>query len=834
MPGSPLRKATGPDQADSLARLDVITCELDPVTLRFTAVSGDAARLLGHPVSDWLLPGFLDLNLLPADRAATEAALRRARDSAGLEEVAFSMLALDGRTVPIRARFGARRAGTRVTELTGLLLVGGAPVTAAAAADDDPDRQTHLRFFQSMDRVNRAIQAATDLDQMLSDVLDVLLHILQCDRAWLLYPCDPDAEEWSVPMERTRSEYPGAFAMGEPLPNSPEAIEVFRLQLATDEPIAYGPGTPYPIPEGPRVQFQIQSMLAMAIHPKVGKPYLVGLHQCRGPRTWSSDDARLFQEVGRRLADALSTLLVHRERQQAEERFRRNHSLLSAVIEGTSDAIFVKALDGRYLMANQNAAINLGRSPAEVLGHTDQELLPPEIASEIVSQDAEVAATGIPRTFEVMIPRAGVTHIFLSTKNVLRTPTGEITGIVGIARDITELKRLEGQFRQAQKMEAIGQLAGGIAHDFNNLLTVIQSYTSMVYMDLAEDDPNRECLAEVLQAGQRTARLTRQLLTFSRQQVLNARVLSLNTVLQQLDRLLRPLIGEDIELRLDLAPDLGTTRVDAAEFEQAMLNLALNARDAMPDGGRLTLSTRNLELGPDQGAAHPGVPPGRYVVVTAADTGVGMSEDTVAHIFDPFFTTKQPGQGTGLGLAMVYGFVQQSGGYVEVESAVGRGTTLRILLPASTEPLDAAPAAAGAAPSAGGSETILLVEDEDAIRALCQRTLEARGYRVLVAGRGAEALGVAESYEGTIHLLLTDMVMPGMSGRDLADHLTGRRHGLRVLFMSGYPNERRRGSSAGASDGRGMLQKPFTPDGLTARVREVLDHQLEGTAGNQR
>ncbi len=506
-------------------------------------------------------------------------------------------------------------------------------------------------------------------------------------------------------------------------------------------------------------------------------------------------------------------------RRLAEERLHENHTLLSAVVEGISDAVFMKDARGRYLMINPAGARFFGKEIAEVIGQDDGALLPPEAARAFAESDRRVMETGAPQTTEDVGTVAGVTRTYLTTKVPYRDPAGRVTGLIGIARDITERKRLEERFSQAQKMEAVGRLAGGVAHDFNNLLTIINGYGELLLGQLSAPNPHRDAVVAIREAGERAAGLTGQLLAFSRKAIVAPKVLDFNELVDSIGKMLRRLIGEDITLATFLAPGLWAVKADPGQIEQVILNLAVNARDAMPKGGRLTIETANLTL--DDGARYPELAPGRYVRLSVSDTGVGMTDEVQSQIFEPFFTTKEFGKGTGLGLATVYGVVKTYSGHVSVYSEVGVGTTFSVLLPAVG-------AAHAERPSGGisvaprGTETVLLVEDDNGVRGLARTALRAQGYTVLEATGGAEAEQIASTHNSPIHLVLTDVVMPERSGREVADALRTRRPGVKVLYMSGYTDDAVvRHGVLEATDA--FLQKPFTPLGLARKVREVLD-----------
>ena len=408
---------------------------------------------------------------------------------------------------------------------------------------------------------------------------------------------------------------------------------------------------------------------------------------------------------------------------------------------------------------------------------------------------------------------------------MLRDPDGQVTGWAAVGRDITEYKAIEAQLRQAQKLESIGRLTGGVAHDFNNLLTLILGYTGSLLAHRDVMDPLYITLSEIKKTAEKGAALTYQLLAFSRQQRLNPRLLNLNSLVAEDETMLRRIIREDIELTVELEPSLGLVRADAGQMHQVLLNVALNARDAMPRGGTLRIATSNVHLAEEDSPPYPKMASGPYVLLMISDTGVGMSAEVHAHLFEPFFTTKEPLTGTGLGLATVHGIVHQSGGYIVVDTEPNKGTSFRILLPAVAAPPEADGMTEPAPVAVGGTETILVVEDDREVRVLAAKILRRLGYNVLEAGNAGEALEVIEQqHSGTIHLILTDVVMPGMAGTKLLERVQAARAEIKVLLMSGYGDPR--GAEPGTPEARfACIQKPFTLESLAMKIREILDER---------
>jgi PAS domain S-box-containing protein len=510
------------------------------------------------------------------------------------------------------------------------------------------------------------------------------------------------------------------------------------------------------------------------------------------------------------------------EEHRAAEELRVSEERYRGLVDGSIQGIVVRRGD-EVIFVNRPLARLLGyESPDELTGKRIWEFIAPG-EHERVKEYTRLRIRGepAPPRYELEMVRRDGSAVWVDVFVSIVNWDGE-PAVLSTLVDITERRKLEEQYRQAQKMEAVGQLAGGVAHDFNNLLTAICGYTDLVREDLPPDDPRRSDLDEVRNAADRAAALTRQLLAFSRRQVMQPVVLDINEVVVGMEKMLHRLIGEDVELDARLAPDLAGVHADPGQLEQVIMNLAVNARDAMPKGGKLTMETSLVELDKSYTESRELLQPGRYVLLAVTDSGTGMDEQTKARIFEPFFTTKEPGKGTGLGLATVYGIMKQSGGHVSAYSEVGHGTTFKVYLPAAATKAEAPTRMRPTEVVRGGTETVLLVEDEPGVRKLAQEVLARNGYAVLNAENGAEALRVCQTSARPIHLMVTDVVMPKMGGPESADQLKAIRPEMKVLFMSGYA-DRAIASHQVLSAGTPFLQKPFTPAALARKVREVLD-----------
>jgi PAS domain S-box-containing protein len=573
-------------------------------------------------------------------------------------------------------------------------------------------------------------------------------------------------------------------------------------------------GTPYPIEECRAFLNQLEAKSSHGenelLWRKDGSSFIAEF--------WSYPVLREGMQIG-----SVVTFLDMTERKRGEDALRRSEARLQRLMTSNIIGMGTGSLDGRFLDGNDAFLQLLGATREELLDGTLRwdEMTPPEYHDIDQRGVEQLRSTGVAPAWEKeFIRKDGRRVPVLIGAVTLVTEQGDVEAAFFVV-DISERKQLEHQLRKAQKMEAIGQLAGGIAHDFNNLLSVIIGY-SEILLDRAElNGRMRIQCEEIKKAGDRAASLTRQLLAFSRQQVIAPRVLNINTVVVETEKMLRRLIGEDVELSTRLDPELGSVRADPGQIEQVIMNLVVNARDAMPAGGKLVIETSNVELDSDYAFYHPTSSPGSYTLLAVSDNGTGMDKETRAHIFEPFFTTKEPGKGTGLGLSTVYGVVKQSGGYVWVYSEIGQGTVFKIYLPRVDEPVQQSRAREPAVVSFRGTETILLVEDEESVRTLTRSLLQEEGYTVLEAGSGNDALEVASGYCGPIHLLLTDLVMPGMSGRALAQELVESRPAIKLLYLSGYTGSL---SAHGELLGTGtdLVQKPFSRLVLLRKIREVL------------
>ena len=700
------------------------------------------------------------------------------------------------------------------------------------AQDPTPDQQANwTREIKERKRAERRLVAqlaitrtlaeASSLDDAARDVLQILCETLgfrfgalwlpeeglDCLRCAQLWPSTgTELEAFADACRRHR------FERGVGVPG-----QVWASGRATWIPDVAG------LPDCPRARASTEA----GLHAALGSPLVLdgrflGVLELLSAAPLEPDSFMLhmMDDLGRQLGQFV-------RRRRTEEALRETSDTLRALIDAAPIVIDILDLDGKVKLWNKAAERLFGWTAEEVLG----KLLPTVTEAtrplfwEGLRRFRAGESTGMAGVEMPCATKDGRGVTVNVHAAPLRNSRGEVVGVVGLGVDLTHQKRLEEQVVQAQKMESVGRLAGGVAHDFNNLLSVILGYANLALSRGPESARLRDELEEIQRAGERAAALTSQLLAFSRKQILAPEILDLNQLVGNTERLLRRVIGEDIHFAVDLEPALHTTRVDPHQLEQVVMNLAVNARDAMPGGGKLVIETRNVGPSPLEGIAPDGLALEGAVLLRVKDTGVGMNAETRARVFEPFFTTKEKGKGTGLGLATVYGIVRQSGGQIVVESEPGKGTTFSIYLPRVLSPSAAAAASDGSPPTAGrGSELVLVVEDEEQVRKLTRVLLEAQGYQVLEAASGEEALTLCAEPDRSLHLMLTDLVMPGITGRELADRARLLQPRMRVLYMSGYPDESivHRGV---LEPGTRFVQKPFRANELLHRVRATLDEE---------
>ncbi len=685
----------------------------------------------------------------------------------------------------------------------------GKIVSHDGTAEDITDRKTAELRRQVSTEIIHAVGATENLDDLLVEIHSAINKALDAGNCFVALH-DPASGTFHFPLFRDKFDPPPVpqqlgrgcaayvFRSGQSQLISPQ-----RLSELVAEGEVELEGTPS------------RSWLGVPLRSPSEAIGVLVVQSYERENAYTEHDLEFLSSVGGQIAFAI-------DRKRAEARVRESEARLRVLIEQLPAVVWTVDTDLRFTSALGAGLARLGLKPDEVVGMllsdyfetTDRTFLP--IAAH------RRAVAGEPVTFQVDWKDGSYAcHV-----EPLRDVLGNAQGAICMALDVTDRKRLEEQFRQSQKMEAVGRLAGGIAHDFNNLLMVIQGYADLMADRLPEGDSLRRSVEQIQTAARRATSLTQQLLAFSRKQMLAPKILNIHSVAGDMEKILRRLIGEDIELQTSTEADLWLVKADRSQIEQVVMNLAVNARDAMPRGGRLMIETANVELG-ESCAQPPNVlNAGKYVMLAVTDNGLGMDAATQAHIFEPFFTTKEKGKGTGLGLATVYGIVKQSGGYIWVYSEAGRGTTFKIYLPkieeeTSEELFDHR---ADSSQMSRGSEVVLLVEDEKGVRELARQYLEMNGYTVLEAEDGHTALELSAMHAGPIHLLLTDVVMPGISGRELADRISRSRSGIKILYMSGYADQAIVHHGILESDAV-LLQKPFNMASLASKLREILTAQ---------
>ncbi len=746
-----------------------------------------ASQAMGHP---------LDALVLPPDRSA---------------EAQWIAQCLE-RGEPLTLETQRRRHDGTLLDVsisTAPLIVGGRAAAFYCLYRDISARKRAEALSSALYRIAEKSSAVQDLQQFFASI-HAIVDELVCARNFAIALHDPESQLLSFPYfvdEQESAPAPAKSAAGlieyvlrtaGPLLCTPE---ILRQLLKRREVVLSGPrpldwlGVPL------KVNHHVFGVLAI-------RSYAESVR-------FSERDKEVLTLVSQQLAAAI-------DRKRNEQSLRRSEVRYRSLVQTAVYGMYRSSLNGQFLDVNPALIGMLGYNSAlEVLSLDPQKdvFVDPREYTRLVD---EFRRTGRMDGFEVRWKRKDAAIITVRISGRAVAGGDEPADVLeAIAEDITERRVLEDQFRQAQKMEAVGRLAGGIAHDFNNLLMVVSGYTEVLLDQLSPGHLLHAKAEAIQQASDRATTLTRQLLAFSRKQLLELKVIDVNAIVEDMERLLRPLIGENVELVTQLAPAVGCTRADAGQLEQVIMNLVVNAKDAMPSGGKICIRTASVTLDDSYRPENTFIKSGPYVMICVSDNGHGMDRETQARIFEPFFTTKEKGKGTGLGLSTVYGIIKQSGGYVFVQSELGRGTVFTIYFPRVDEPSEAVGATPVSLAAAGGSETILLVEDEDSVRQLVRETLESRGYRVLEASNGNAALALAANHSDTIHLIITDVVMPGLSGHELTQQLLAARPGIKVLYLSGYAQDAFPAAAAPEAQ-KAFLQKPFTLQSLSRKVREIL------------
>jgi PAS domain S-box-containing protein len=765
---------------------------------RFVTVNPAMARIVGYSSAAEMIREVKDIGKQLYVDPVLRNELRRRLDEQGiLEGFQCPMRRRDGTTIWISLNVRAIRDSS------------GKIVSHDGTAEDITDRKRSELIGQVTTEIIHAVSVTDNLDALLRLIHASLGKVLDAGNCFVAL-CDPSTGKFHFPffvdrfdaapapdkmedLDRSCTSY--VFRTGEAMLISQDRFD----QLASKGEVELV-GTPCP------------SWLGVPLRTPAETIGVLVVQNYERENVYTTRDLEFLSSVGGQIALAI-------ERKRSEERARESEARLRVLIEQLPAVLWTVDRNLRFTSAVGSGLARLGLKPNQLVGMSlsdyfetrDQSFTP--IAAHLR------AVAGDPVTFPIEWKKGSYAcHV-----EPLRDSTGGVQGAICMALDVTDRKQLEEQFRQAQKMEAVGRLAGGIAHDFNNLLMVIQGYADLLADRLPAGESLHRNAEQIQTAAQRAAALTQQLLAFSRKQILAPKVLNVHSVVADMEKMLQRLIGEDIELETSSKPDLWLVKADRSQIEQVVMNLAVNARDAMPKGGRLMIETANVEFDASVSHSPAVVAPGKYVMLAVTDNGCGMDTKTQAHIFEPFFTTKEKGKGTGLGLATVYGVVKQSGGYVWVYSEPGHGTTFKIYLPRIEDETAAAgrDRSASSASLPRGSEVVLLVEDEAGVRELAREYLEMSGYTVIVAPDGHTAVELAAMHAGTIHLLMTDMVMPGIGGRELAERVLALRPGIKILYMSGYTDQAVVHQGILGTDAP-LLQKPFTLATLTMKLREIL------------
>ncbi len=678
---------------------------------------------------------------------------------------------------------------------------------------EEKQRQ-YLTFLENMNRINRVLHQKTDFEQMMGGVLNSVLSMCRCDRAWLLFPCDPHAASWRVHMERTRSEYPGAGCEGTETPMTPDVAERLQGLLDSEEPVASAPGArcePWALGAG----FDVRSSLALAIHPRKGEPWAFGLHQCARSRVWSEDERELFKEIGHRISEILSSLLLLMDLHESENKYKTLTNNLTIGVYRAAPAI-----KGKIIEANSAIVAIFGyESRKAFLEITIADLF--QNPSEVETFDDKLSNEGAIH-YENLRLRKRNGEVFVGSVSAVavKDEKGDIKYYDGMVEDVTGRKNLEDQLRQVQKMEAMGALAGGIAHDFNNILFPIVGFVEMMLEDTPEVSPHHGPLSQVLNAANRARELVKQILSFSRQSEEELKPLKIQMIIKEVLKLIRSSLPTTIEIRRTINEACGHVKADPSHIHQIAMNLITNAYHAMEKtGGVLTIGLSEVHLDTEV-LDDPDLTPGAFIRLEVADTGVGMPEHVIHRIFEPYFTTKEKGKGTGLGLSVVNGIVKNYGGFIQVESEPEKGTAFRVYLPVVDFEVETRKQTAGPIPR--GSERVMLVDDEEPIIRMERRLLSRLGYKVTTFTSSPDAMEAFKAKPDAFDLIITDMTMPTITGDRLSLEMIKIRPDIPIIMCTGF-SEQITEKSAKALGIREFVLKPIVIREIAESIRRALD-----------
>jgi PAS domain S-box-containing protein len=688
----------------------------------------------------------------------------------------------------------------------------------------DKERRHHLHFLQNLELIELATRMETEVEVMLDRVIDTVLSIFKCDRAWLLFPCDPEAPFIKIPALKTHPSYPSTLAVNEDIPMVPDTARECRQSLASDKTVTYGPGNDHAMPQKPAARFPVQSQMLMAIHPKIGHPWLFGMHQCSRPRVWEDEERRLFQEIGRRLTDSLSSLLFLKDLKEREAQYRH-------LVENINEVIFTTDNEGVITYLSPTVELLLGYRPEEVIGHNFLDFIIEKDHTLVLNRFKDVLAGNLQGSeYRVYTKSGKIRWVYSSSTTIVEN--GRVCGLRGLLTDISERKEVEAErkaleekLNRSRKMEALGLLAGGVAHDLNNVLSGIVSYPELLLMELPADSPMRSAIMTIKASGQKAAAIVKDLLTLARRGVIISKIVNLNNIVREYlespEHQKMISYHKNITVETHLPADLMNIKGSPLHLRKALMNLVSNAAEAQTDGGRILIATENRYIDTTM-KGYDNIDEGDFVILRVKDEGTGLTPEEQERIFEPFYTKKvMDRSGTGLGMAVVWGTVQDHNGRINLESTEGKGTTFEIFFPVTREPEEKEKVPQPVEAYAGKGEKILVIDDIQEQRQIASQMLTKIGYQVNTVESGEAAVDYLK--KESVDLLVLDMIMdPGMDGLDTYREIIKIHPGQKAVIASGYSETDRvkRAQKLGAGK---YVRKPYSLEKIGIAVRNELD-----------